>query len=305
MFSPVVESSIRLDLYCRILRCVCDERDGVALEAMCCLMEHQNAWQLLIDFQNQLQSIYILECVVNRLHKCLQGGLIPRVKGTENQSSMAVLQAACRVCCIVGQTLQRAVSFELINFNLNGSGNVSSSIRVFTSEPFFASPRNDSASVIDGDRSHSHSRTPTPPFVAEDLLVSPFLPHTPPIREQDVKVDKTSPWRRHSVALNNIAAIEVLYSILWDECLLNSQNRLFLLHFLYMSPFFRCLHTDCDAHIFHRHILCLALQAIFLTIPDPNPADTASIEIWSKIRLKACVCLCCVHAHPHCMQVSG
>ncbi len=226
MFSPEVETSTCLDLYCRILRYAHnDKRDVVALEAICCLMEHQNAWQILIDFENQLHDIDILECVVKRIHKCLQGGLhLLRGQGRENLSSVATLQAACRVCCIVGETMQRAVNFELSNVNLKGQGPKSSSSlchggRVFTSEP--ASQRNP-APVVDGDCVHSPS---------------PRASTTPPIREQQASIDsdKTSRMstRCSAVVMKNSDAIEELYSLLCDEGggLLNCcENRSSLLH---------------------------------------------------------------------------
>ncbi len=229
MFSPEIEPSLRLDSYCCILRYAGDERDAVALEAICCLMKHQNAWQIMIDFQNQLRGIYVFECVVNRLHKCLQGGVLLRGQGREDQSSGAAsLQAACRMCCIVGETLQRAVNFELINFNLKGGPrNLSPGGRVFTSEPFFASPT-DAAPVLDGeDSSHSHSRTHTPPLVVEDLLISPLLsPSTSsPIREQAALIDLDKTGSHRSVLMQNIDATKTLCSLLWNDVLLNNQNR--------------------------------------------------------------------------------
>ncbi len=229
VFSPEIEPSLRLDSYCCILRYVCDERDAVALEAICCLMKHQNAWQIMIDFQNRLHDIYVFECVVDRLHKCLKGGVLLRGQGREDQSSgVASLQAACRMCCVVGETLQRAVSFELINFNQNGRPRkLSPGSCVFTSEPFFASPT-DIAPVLDGeDSSHSHSRTHTPPLVVEDLLISPLLsPSTSsPIKEQQALIDLDKTGSRRSVLMHNIDAITTLCSLLWDDALLNNQNR--------------------------------------------------------------------------------
>ncbi len=225
MFSPEVENCTRLDLYCHILRYVCDERrDAVALEAICCLMKHQNAWEILIDFQNQLRDIYILECVVNRIHKCLQGGLLLlRGQGRENQSSVAALQAACRVCCIVGETLQRAVNFERIDFNLKGPrSSLCPGGRVFTSEPASQKNQRNPAPVVDGDCSYSPSPRASTPPIREQALIDP---------------DKTSRRSRCSVVvMKNIDVIEALYSLLWDEGgLLNCENRSSSL--LILSPF--------------------------------------------------------------------
>ncbi len=232
VFSPEIEPSLRLDSYCCILRHVSDDRDVVALEAIDCLMKHQSAWQIMIDFQTQIHDICAFECVVNRLDECLKRGVVfIRGRGREDQSSGAAsLQAACRMCCIVGETLQRAVSFELINFNLNGGGPSPCGGHVFTSEPFFVSPT-DVAPVLDGEgggSSHSRSRTHTPPLVVEDLLLSPLPPPSTssPIRDQAAALidpDKVDLHRR--VRVHNIDAIKTLCSLLWDDVLFKNQNR--------------------------------------------------------------------------------
>jgi hypothetical protein len=258
VFSPEIDNQARLDFYRTIANSVPDLRHGVAMEAMRCLMDHDRAWQLLIDAQRESHDVDIFRRVVDRLKACFSDVLAT--------CKWPLAHAACRVCKVVGETLQRAISYETIQEKLRDQSTVTEAATsvplFFSSTPGSSSRPSDAPGERDGT---DRPMTPTLPPVV-DLLELPLSP--PDARNGDaLLIDLPQSPRRDSQGLalerSNKESIRGLCDVLWGEGLL-----------------------DCA----HKHVRSLALQALFLLVPDPDPKDALLTELWTLLQQKVEAC---------------
>eukprot|EP00953_Heterococcus_sp_UTEX-ZZ885_P037839 19423-Heterococcus_DN1.PRE.2 len=90
-------------------------------QAMQCLMDHERAWTLLVDAQSESRDADIFRRVVDGLRRCLDTATASATSSSTGAAAAAageidwpLAHAACRVCRVVGQTLQKAISFEVM-----------------------------------------------------------------------------------------------------------------------------------------------------------------------------------------------
>ncbi|CAM9799045.1 unnamed protein product [Chrysoparadoxa australica] len=121
-FSEQLDQASRLVCYRTIAKSVEDVRDRVALEAIQCLLDHDRAWELLLEAQRESRDSNLFRRIVVRITQCLQGNNL-QGKGEAKDSQMnswPLIHAACRVCRVVGRTFQKAISFQTLSLNNKG-----------------------------------------------------------------------------------------------------------------------------------------------------------------------------------------
>ncbi|CAM9368453.1 unnamed protein product [Discosporangium mesarthrocarpum] len=317
VFSGALDHTMQLDVYRTMAGSVSDGRHRVALEAMQCLMDHPRAWLLLMDVQKESHDADIFQRVVDRIKTCVveatapppsppgapehpssssRPGQQPRVSKTspasgggmrgkgkggqampqgqglgqgpglrqgpgqgQKQRAMAeesfshnwpLVHAACRVCRVVGRTFQAAMSKESRNGNVaTGTGGAERGPHTTMQGPL-SCPSSSSSTSGGGGGGGGGGVGSSGRLQGSDLLTASGqfnLLGLPPSPSPGV------------VEEQNTVAIRELCQTLQQHKLL-----------------------ECP----HLHVRSLALEAMFLLIPDPSPKDPHLARLWDWLQQK-------------------
>ncbi|CAM9299340.1 unnamed protein product, partial [Hapterophycus canaliculatus] len=321
-FADALDDTMRLDMYRTMVSSVSDARHRVALEAMQCLLDHPRAWELLVDAQRQSRDADIFRRVVDRIKVCVEEATAPstaaaaaagastsrpgsptqlppvaptdtagnahrrKKKGRggtgddsgsgagarDAQCNWALAHAACRVCRVVGRTFQVAISYQTMqNQNRAGGDGSGGGGGGGDCSPTMPAGSNAGAPVTTAERGDdSGTPGPRPASISarqgfSEVLLDIGHPVTP---------DKGSAFnllglppspatRAGVVEEQNTAAIR-------DLCRVLQQHRLL------ESP--------------HLHVRSLALEAMFLLVPDPSPLDPQLRGLWDWLQQRVEQC---------------